>query len=413
MAQATPTRTPLRPLLPLYLVIFTGYIGYGMMVTLFVQMLLDRGSGFVPPGASTAYRTQLTGVLLALYPIGQFFGTPVLSSLSDRFGRKPVLLASLCGTTGCYVLVAVALQLHSIPLLCAALVLCGLAESNVAIAESAIADVSSDAEKGRLFGYVYIAVRLGYVFGPMIGGQAVERTRDYALPFWVVVGLLLVAIAWTQAHFKETHPPEPGRPLNYLRAFTSLSTIFTDRPIRTLYLLNFLLYVAIFGFSRTILMYLVDGWHMGPGKITFFYSYFAGAVLVANLWVMPWLSSRVPLTRLAIWSAVIGGAMTILLAVVRAEFWLWALIGPSSCLLSVCLSASAAILSNAVAPEQQGQVMGNNEALQVAGQAAGAAGGGSLAAIWLPLPLVVYGALVIVGAGALARYRVPRSTAAG
>jgi MFS family permease len=402
-----PGKTPLEPLLPLYLVIFIGFIGYSMMVTLFVQILMDPRTGLLPASATEAHRTQVLGVLLALYPLGQFFGTPVLSSLSDRFGRKPVLLHSMGVTTLCYVLVAIALQIQSLSLLAVSLVVCGLAEANVAIAQSAIADVSAPAERGRLFGYAYVAVRLGYVAGPLVGGLIVARSHDNAAPFWFVVALLAAALVWTRTRFKETHAPEPGRGVRTRDAFTSLLTVFTDRPIRVLYLINFLLYVAIFGYSRAILMYLVDEWHFDSSRITMFYAYFAAAVLVANLWLMPLLSPRMSLKKLAVTTAALGGISTIAIAMPRSEIWIWLLIGPSSCLLSLCLSACAALLSNSVGPQGQGRVMGNAQALEDAGEAAGAAGAGFLAALFLPLPLLVYGALVIVGALLLSRFRVP------
>jgi len=387
-------------------VIFIGFTGYGMMVVLFVQMLMQKSGGFLPENAATAYRTNILGLLLALYPAGQFFGTPIISSLSDRFGRKPVLMVSLAMTTACYVLVALSLQVRSIPMLCTSLFLCGLGESNVAIAQSAIADITPQDQRGRYFGYAYIAIRLGYVLGPVIGGPLVAWTHnDYATPFWVVVGLLLGALVWTALHFKETHPPEPGLPLNYKKTFTNLGTVFTDRPIRTLYLVNFLLYVAIFGFSRCLLMYLVDHWKMDTSQITLFYAYFAAAVLVANLALVPYLLPRIRLKPLAIWSAVLGGLATMLIVVPKESFWLWVTIGPSACLLSVCLSCTGALLSNSVGPERQGSVMGNNEALQVAAESTGAAGGGYLAGLFVQLPLLLFGGMVVIGALLLARVR--------
>jgi MFS family permease len=400
-------KTPLEPLMPLYLVIFIGFIGYSMMVTLFVQLLMGPRTGLLPASATEADRTQVLGLLLALYPLGQFFGTPVLSSLSDRFGRKPVLIHSLSVTTLCYVLVATALQIKSLALLAASLVVCGLAEANVAIAQSAIADVSTPSERGRLFGYATVAVRLGYVAGPLAGGLIVAWTHHPAMPFWFVVVLLAAALVWTQARFAETHPPEPGRGIRTRDAFTSLLTVFTERRIRVLYLINFLLFVAIFGYSRAILMYLVNEWHFHDRKITLFYAYFAAAVLVANLWIMPLLSSRLSLKKLAVTTAALGGLSTIAIAIPRSEIWVWLLIGPSSCLLSLCLSACAALLSNSVGPDEQGRVMGNAQALEDAGEAAGAAGAGLLASLFIPLPMLVYGALVIVGALLLSRFRVP------
>jgi len=252
-----------------------------------------------------------------------------------------------------------------------------------------------------------VAVRVGYVVGPLIGGEIHAWRQSYAAPFWFVVGMLALTLAWTHLRFHETHPPDPKQRVRTLAAFTSLGAVFTDRDLRSLYLVNFLLYVAIFGFSRALIIYLVDRWQMGTREIGWFYAYFAVAVMVANLGLMPYLSARVDMKRLAILTAALGGLATLLVAVPASRIWLWATIGPSSCLLSLCLSATAALLANSVPAEKEGQVMGNNEALQDAAEAAGSAAAGSLGAISAGLPLVVYGGLVMVGAGFLARFRSP------
>ena len=72
-----------------------GFVGYSLMISVFTPMLLRGDRTMLPAGSSTSLRTISLGVLLCLYPLGQLIGSPILGSLSDRFGRRPVLLASL------------------------------------------------------------------------------------------------------------------------------------------------------------------------------------------------------------------------------------------------------------------------------------------------------------------------------
>ena len=97
----------LKTLLPLYLVIFTGFCGYSLMITLFVPMLMGA-NGFLAADATTGQRSLVLGILLAVYPLGQFLGSPVLGALSDRYGRKPVLTVSLFIAVAAYLLIALA-----------------------------------------------------------------------------------------------------------------------------------------------------------------------------------------------------------------------------------------------------------------------------------------------------------------
>jgi MFS family permease len=113
----TPWRsTDIRALLPVYLVIFVAFIGYAMMVNFFVPLLM-HDHGFLPVTASKAQRTTSVGILLAIYPIGQFFGSPVLGALSDRYGRKPILLVSLAVAVACYAIIAFAIEQQNLILL--------------------------------------------------------------------------------------------------------------------------------------------------------------------------------------------------------------------------------------------------------------------------------------------------------
>ena len=164
----------MRRLLPLYLVIFIGFLGYSLMITVFTPLLLDDSTGMLPASSSTSTRTIVLGVLLSLYPLGQFLGSPVLGTLSDRFGRRPVLLISLASTTVWYAVIALALAAESLPLLMIACFLAGLSEANIVIAQGAIADAAPREDRGRLFGYIYLSASLAYVAGPLGGGKLAD-----------------------------------------------------------------------------------------------------------------------------------------------------------------------------------------------------------------------------------------------
>jgi MFS family permease len=100
-------------LLPLYAVVFAGFVGYSLMITVFTPMIMSNHDLLLWADEPMSRRVILLGILLCLYPLGQFAGSPVLGALSDRFGRKPVLMISLCFTTGCYALIGIALSRRS------------------------------------------------------------------------------------------------------------------------------------------------------------------------------------------------------------------------------------------------------------------------------------------------------------
>ena len=250
----TPGKRKMAALLPLYVVVFAGFIGYSLMITVFTPMLLRSDSPLIAGSDPMSKRTVLLGFLLCLYPLGQFAGSPIMGSLSDRFGRKPVLLISLTITTLCYALIGIALDIASFALLATASLIAGLAEANIVTAQSAIADVSLPEERNRFFGYIYMSVSAAYIVGPLVGGKLADPQLvpwfSYATPFWMAFGLLALTTIANAIFFRETHPVGQQQPAPPMGAFTNLTGVITNRRLRGLYWLNFLFYLAIFGFFR-------------------------------------------------------------------------------------------------------------------------------------------------------------------
>lgn len=388
----------LSALLPLYLVIFIGFCGYSLMITLFVPMLMGD-NGLLPPETTPGQRSFAIGVLLAAYPLGQFLGSPVIGALSDRFGRKPVLCISLLIAIAAYAVVSLGIEWRSLVLLASGCLIGGLAESNIAIAQSAISDVTEPEQRPRYFAWIYSCCSLGYIAGPLIGGH-MAATLGWSAPFWAVIPLLALTLAWILASFRETHEAQPGLPFNAFSALTNLGTVFTDRPIRKFYLINFITFLALFGYFRMVLVYMVDRWGTTVHQTTTIYSGLALISAVASFGLMAPLSKHFGLKRLAIGAAVLAGLAMISVTVPPQLGSIWLTAGLTTLTGTLVLAACPTILSNQVSPERQGRVMGNNQALQVGAESLSAVIGGALAAASIPLPLIVFGVL-LVAAGSL------------
>jgi len=398
-----PKHTDLHPLMPLYLVVFTANIGYSLMFTLFIPMLMD-GNRFFDASVPMSTRAKYAGILLALYPLGQFLGAPIIGSFSDRFGRKRVLLISLFFTICFFLVITIALQIQLLWLVMTCCFLCGLSESNVAIVQSSIADRSTPDDRGRLFAYLYAVIGLGYLVGPIFGGQIAEY-YGYAPPFWFVVGLFVITYLWILLSFRDTYIPKTDVPIDYFKTFTNLVNVLTDLPIRRMYLINFLLFMAAYGFWRAIEIYMINKWNYDVGNVTFHYSYLAIAAVAANIFLFAPLSKRFGLKSLIVSTAVIGGLLLVSLAISNSEASYWFTAGPASSVLVMTLAGSGAYLSTLVSPEREGSVLGNNLALKSGAESLSALIGGFLTSIFIPLPLITYGIVAILGGLLLITYK--------
>jgi DHA1 family tetracycline resistance protein-like MFS transporter len=361
----------------------------------------------LPAGSSLAHRSVVLGLLLALYPLGQFLGSPVLGALSDRYGRRMVLIASLCATTALYAGIATALAIRSLPFLMVTCFLAGISEANIVIAQGAIADTASRQDRNRLFGYIYLSASLAYVVGPLAGGKLADRSLvswfGYRTAFSAVAILLGGVLLGVIKRLPETRAgaPEGG----YLDAFANLSRIVTDRRLRPLYLVNFTLYLAIFGFFRVYPMYLVDEFHLGVGKVSEFVAWVAVPIVIANLWLVGAVSRRATPRTLALASSFATGLAMAVIVLPGSELALWFTLGLTALALAVCLPSCAAMLSLAADDSEQGQAMGNNQSMQVGAEAVTGVAGGALAAMFAKLPLLVFAGVALAGGARLARLR--------
>jgi MFS family permease len=400
-----------RPLAPLYVVVFVGFLGYSLMITVFTPMVLAGDDGVLAASASSTERTLTLGVLLALYPLGQFLGSPILGALSDRLGRRPVLLLSLATTTVMYGVIATALAVESLPLLLTASFAAGLAEANVVLAQGAITDSAPRSERNRLFGYVYLSASLAYVVGPLLGGKLADAA-GYDAPYWAVMALLAIVLLAVAVSFRETARPAAARP-GYLDAITNLARVVSDLDLRPFYLVNFILYLALFGFFRVYPMYLVDEFGLDVGEVSEYIAYVAVPIVIANLWLVGALSRRFEPGTMAAAAALAAGALMALIVVPNSEVSLWFTLGPTALAVAICLPACAATLSLAAGDEEQGRALGNNQSMQVGAEGVSGLVGGGLAAVLVKLPLLVFAGAAILGGLLLARVGMRRRALSG
>ena len=213
--------------------------------------------------------------------------------------------------------------------------------------------------------------------------------------------LLLGVLTAVALRFQETSHGSPTE-ARYLDAFTNLARVVTDRRLRPFYVVNFVLYLAIFGFFRVYPMYLVDEFDLSVGRVSEFIAYVAVPIVIANLWLVGALSRRLAPRTIAVGSAFATGAFMALIVVPDSEVSLWFTLGPTALALAVCLPACAAMLSLAADDREQGRAMGNNQSIQVGAESLSGLAGGALAAIVIKLPLLVFAGAAIVGALALA-----------
>src|SRR5882757_2220135 len=164
-----------RPLLIIFLTIFVNLVGFGIIIPLLPFYAETFGASPV-----------LIGLLFAVFSLCQLLAAPALGDLSDRYGRRPILIFSLAGTVVSFVMLALA---HSIAMLFAARIVDGLSGGNISTARAYVADVTEPKDRARAYGLIGAAFGLGFIFGPALSGVLVKVS--YTAPIWAAT-----AVAW-------------------------------------------------------------------------------------------------------------------------------------------------------------------------------------------------------------------------
>ncbi len=250
--------------------------------TVFVTILLDLiGFGMILPllpfYAQELHATPAQiGLLFSSYSLTQLLFSPLLGRLSDRVGRRPVLLVSICGSAAAHLMFALA---GSFWMLVLARSLAGVAAANYSIAQAYMADVSTSEDRSKAMGLVGAAFGVGFVLGPALGGM-LARIGHQAVPL-TAAGLsainFLIALVW----LPESLPAEVRR-RSQARPWidpSGLVRVWRNVPLRGLMLLFFLVMFCFSLFEATLALYCQQRFGFGASETSWLFVY-VGIVLV-------------------------------------------------------------------------------------------------------------------------------------
>lgn len=258
-------------------------VGRRAQLTVFLTILLDLiGFGMILPllpfYAERFHATPLQiGLLFTSYSLTQLVFAPMLGRLSDRVGRRPLLLASITGSVAAYLLFAAA---PSYGVLLFARSLSGLAAANYAIAQAYMADVSAPEERSKAMGLVGAAFGLGFVLGPALGGILAQTGNPRIVP---LAAATLSAMNLFVAFFglPESLPPElRGRTVRGAWfGWSDLRAVWRDSPLRGLMLLFFLVMFCFSMMEATLALFCQQRYGFGVRQTSWLFV-FVGVILV-------------------------------------------------------------------------------------------------------------------------------------
>jgi MFS transporter, DHA1 family, tetracycline resistance protein len=255
-----------RPLAIIFLTIFVNLVGFGIIIPL------------LPFYAETFGASPLMiGLLFAIFSICQLVAAPALGDLSDRYGRRPVLVFSLAGTVISFVMMALA---HSLTVLFLARIVDGLSGGNISTARAYVADVTEPKDRARAYGLIGAAFGLGFIFGPAISG--ILARISYTAPIWAAAALTMVAAVMAWLWLRETvHRAQAGtgNPLRFL-----IPLMRRERVGRML-AIDFIYWFAFSIFQTTFALFAAQRFGFDAPKTGYFLAGFGvlGAIIQGGM----------------------------------------------------------------------------------------------------------------------------------
>lgn len=361
-------------LLPLYAVIFISSFGFACMITIFTPMLIDPNWHIIPSETSLTIRVILLGTLLGFYPLGQFFGGPFVIHYSERYGRKPVFLVTLFITACAYAAIAFCLHFHFLAALYGCVLIAGLSESNLMLAECAISDFALPHHHRRLLTYIHVFWNGAYIFGPIFAtiftSRAIEPWFKLAIPFAVISLLLFISSGWIFAFFAETKEKISASYIPAEKAYKHFLTFFTQKKMSSYYLINFFFYLGIFGFLRAYPMHLVHQFHLTVASLAKYIMWVAIPLIVADFWFTDWIQKKISPKVVLISAGMMTSIFMVLTALPITEgAYLWITLFFTAfgigCLMPVC----PFFITRKSRHELYGEVLAHDETLRVGTEA--------------------------------------------
>src|SRR6478609_6488921 len=182
-------------------------VGFGLLIPVLPKLIVQFKGGDITTG-SHAY-----GWLVSIYALMQFVGSPILGSLSDRFGRRRIILIATAGSAVDYVIMAIA---PSLSWLFVARTIAGFTAGIFSTANAYIVDVTPPEKRAGAFGLLGAAFGIGFILGPALGGFLAEI--NLRLPFWVAAGCSALNCLWGIFVLPESLQLENRRPFSWARA---------------------------------------------------------------------------------------------------------------------------------------------------------------------------------------------------
>lgn len=410
------------------LLVFTvlvDYLGMGVGYAVIPYIFFDSQHHTLVSQFSTHERAILLGVVFSLMPLGRLIGAPIFGKLSDRFGRRNLLLLSTSMTLVSTLMTALAINFYSLSLLLVARLVAGLFSGNIVVSQASLVDLSTEHNKTWRLNLLEIGMAAGLMLGPLLGARMMSAHEvswfSYSTPFYFVMLVNIFLVVLLAAYFIETLPQAVLRTYQVQRAVGQ-----RGNKQQVCILAGLKQLFQMFKLPRLRLLLLI--WGLSMGGYTLYVEFFSGflkqqllfsPIQLSNLsmavavcyiiyqvcFVRP-LARHVAPHRVIKPSLFVLGLLIFCMGFARHESTLYLFRLAYEAAMVIFVPNFNAVISNEAGKKDQGQAFGSMSAVYSSASLIVGLVGGPLAAYAIAAPVVIGGGLILLSSGLLvAKYR--------
>ncbi|MFT3885446.1 MAG: MFS transporter [Flavobacteriales bacterium] len=376
-----------RRLVILFLTIFIDLVGFGIFIPV------------MPLYARELHASEaLIGDTGALFSLMMFIFTPFWGTMSDRFGRRPVILIAVALSGVSYVLFSHATTLT---VLIISRMLTGIGSGNITAAQAYITDITPPEKRAKAMGLIGAAFGLGFIFGPPLGSFIFQYTGGVIWVGYVAALLCLVNLIGVWAFLPESLKEKVAGRKVRIKPVSSAWKALKEERFRDLYIISFIFITAFSMMQMTIALFWTDDYALTKEQIGYMFAAVGLASAIVQGGLIGWLQRTFGERRLMIYGCILMGLGLGMIAFIPNSSWFLPLSLLSIALLSLgngCLSPSLlSQLSKNAGQQEQGEVLGMNQSFGSLARIVGPAAGGRLYELHHGLPYITSG-LIMAGA---------------
>lgn len=369
-----------RNLIIIALIAIVNALGYGIIIPILYPYSMKFGL--------TDFQN---GLLFATFSICQFISTPIIGRLSDKYGRKPLLVGSISGTAISFLLMAFA---PNAAFLFLARALDGITAGNIPVASAVITDTTAPKDRAKGFGIIGASFGFGFIFGPSISALTVNINA--AIPFIIAAVVSIIAVIMTAIYLPETNKHLGEIKHDKLFNFHKLIQALTNRTVGATLLLTLFYFTAFSMFIYAFQSSAVKLYHMKESQIAQIFTVFGVLGLVSQLVTLRWATKTFGVKRTFIGSLVWIALMFIVMYFTKTPATFIAANISLGLVNSFIQPLSQTILSEETDIKEQGEMQGLNASYMSIGQIVGPVLAGIMATYAVNLPFVGAGLLVFI-----------------